>query len=52
MAVHSQELVTVSAPALSVEGLGKKFGDKVAFADVSFEAGRRLDRPRPSHVHP
>jgi ABC-2 type transport system ATP-binding protein len=37
MAVHSQELVTVSAPALSVEGLGKKFGDKVAFADVSFE---------------
>ena len=24
-------------PALSVEGLGKRFGDRVAFDDVSFE---------------
>ena len=39
MAVQSQERAKVSAPALSVEGLGKTFGDKVAFADVSFEIG-------------
>jgi len=28
------------APALRVEGLGKRFGDRVAFDDVSFEIGR------------
>ena len=28
------------APALSVQGLGKRFGDRVAFEDVSFEIGR------------
>ncbi|HEY7223675.1 MAG TPA: ABC transporter ATP-binding protein [Micromonosporaceae bacterium] len=28
------------APALSVQGLGKRFGDRVAFHDVSFEVGR------------
>jgi ABC-2 type transport system ATP-binding protein len=28
------------AAALSVHGLGKRFGDRVAFADVSFEIGR------------
>nr|WP_164520464.1 ABC transporter ATP-binding protein [Specibacter cremeus] len=28
------------APALSVRGLGKQFGDRVAFRDVSFEVGR------------
>jgi ABC-type phosphonate transport system ATPase subunit len=28
------------APALSVQGLGKRFGDRVAFQDVSFEIGR------------
>src|ERR671934_560604 len=28
------------APALSVHGLGKRFGDRVAFADVSFEIAR------------
>ncbi|MGO9159627.1 MAG: hypothetical protein ACLP7J_02785 [Streptosporangiaceae bacterium] len=39
MAVQSQERAKVSAPALTVEGLGKTFGDKVAFADVSFEIG-------------
>src|SRR5690349_18880235 len=27
------------APALSVQGLTKRFGDRVAFADVSFEVG-------------
>ncbi len=27
------------APALSVHGLGKRFGDRVAFEDVSFEIG-------------
>jgi ABC-2 type transport system ATP-binding protein len=27
------------APALRVEGLGKRFGDRVAFDDVSFEVG-------------
>ncbi len=27
-------------PALSVQGLGKRFGDRVAFEDVSFEIGR------------
>jgi ABC-2 type transport system ATP-binding protein len=25
--------------ALSVDGLGKRFGDRVAFQDVSFEVG-------------
>ena len=28
------------APALSVHGLGKRFGDRVAFADLSFEIAR------------
>ena len=27
------------APAISVRGLGKRFGDRVAFEDVSFEIG-------------
>src|SRR5271169_2333684 len=39
MLVQSQERAKVGAAALTVEGLGKKFGDKVAFADVSFEIG-------------
>jgi len=29
--------MSYSGPALSAEGLGKRFGDRVAFADVSFE---------------
>src|SRR3954463_7606583 len=28
------------APALSVDGLSKRFGDRVAFEDVSFDVGR------------
>src|SRR5690349_15763452 len=28
-----------SSPALSVEGLSKRFGDRIAFQDVSFEIG-------------
>jgi ABC-2 type transport system ATP-binding protein len=39
MTVESQERAKVNAPALSVQGLGKTFGRKVAFADVSFEIG-------------
>jgi ABC-2 type transport system ATP-binding protein len=39
MAIQSQERAKVSAAALTVEGLGKTFGSKVAFADVSFEIG-------------
>jgi len=31
---------TSDAPALSVQGLGKAFGDRVAFENVSFEVGR------------
>src|SRR5271169_1014220 len=38
MAVQSQDRKT-DAVAVSVKGLGKTFGDKVAFADVSFEIG-------------
>ncbi len=38
MAVHSQDRKT-DAVAVSVNGLGKTFGGKVAFADVSFEIG-------------
>ena len=38
MAVQSQDRKT-DAVAVSVEGLGKTFGGKVAFADVSFEIG-------------
>jgi ABC-2 type transport system ATP-binding protein len=38
MAVQSQDRKT-DAVAVSVEGLGKTFGDKVAFAGVSFEIG-------------
>jgi ABC-2 type transport system ATP-binding protein len=30
---------TSDGPALSVHGLGKRFGDRVAFEDVSFEVG-------------
>lgn len=37
MTAESKERAKVSAAALSVEGLGKTSGDKVAFADVSFE---------------
>jgi ABC-2 type transport system ATP-binding protein len=29
-----------TGPALAVDGLGKRFGDRVAFQDVSFEVGR------------
>src|SRR5258708_4087258 len=39
MAVESQARAKTGASALSVQGLSKKFGDKVAFADVSFEIG-------------
>jgi ABC-2 type transport system ATP-binding protein len=39
MIVHSQERAKTGTAALSVEGLSKKFGDRVAFADVSFEIG-------------
>ena len=39
MPVQTQDLAKAGATALTVEGLGKKFGDKVAFADVSFEVG-------------
>ena len=28
-----------NAPAISVRGLGKRFGDRVAFDDVSFDVG-------------
>ena len=38
MAIQSQDRKT-DAMAMSVNGLGKTFGDKVAFADVSFEIG-------------
>ena len=38
MAVQNRDRKT-DAVAVSVEGLGKTFGDKVAFADVSFEIG-------------
>jgi ABC-type uncharacterized transport system YnjBCD ATPase subunit len=38
MAVQSQDRRTDAV--VSVGGLGKTFGDKVAFADVSFEIGR------------
>ena len=34
-AVHNQPM----EPALAVESLTKRFGDLVAFADVSFEVG-------------
>jgi ABC-2 type transport system ATP-binding protein len=36
---ESQDLGTDSDVALSVRGLGKRFGDKVAFENVSFEIG-------------
>jgi ABC-2 type transport system ATP-binding protein len=39
MTVKSEERAKASASALSVDGLGKTFGAKVAFADVSFEIG-------------
>src|SRR5947209_13025633 len=31
---------TFDGPALTVAGLGKRFGDRVAFDDVSFEVAR------------
>jgi ABC-2 type transport system ATP-binding protein len=41
--VHSDRLATSDAekrgPALCVDGLGKRFGDRVAFEDVSLEIG-------------
>jgi len=37
MVVESQQQARADTVALSVQGLGKTFGDKVAFADVSFE---------------
>lgn len=41
MATHPRGVRPPSThqPALVVEGLGKSFGDRVAFADVSFEVG-------------
>jgi ABC-2 type transport system ATP-binding protein len=39
MTVDSQDRVKTGAVALSVQGLGKSFGSKVAFSDVSFEIG-------------
>jgi ABC-2 type transport system ATP-binding protein len=39
MTVQNRDRAKVSATALTVEGLGKTFGGKVAFADVSFEIG-------------
>jgi ABC-2 type transport system ATP-binding protein len=39
MAVESPVRAKTGAAALSAQGLSKKFGDKVAFADVSFEIG-------------
>jgi len=33
-------LNVAGAPALTVEHLSKRFGDRVAFEDVSFEVGR------------
>ncbi len=36
----SPAVTDTSAPALSVEHLSKRFGDRVAFEDVSFEVGR------------
>jgi ABC-2 type transport system ATP-binding protein len=40
MALENQEHAKTGTVALSVQGLGKTFGDKVAFADVSFEIGQ------------
>ncbi|MDQ2790214.1 MAG: ATP-binding cassette domain-containing protein, partial [Actinomycetota bacterium] len=37
--VRAASGATGGAPALHVEGLGKRFGDRVAFDDVSFEVG-------------
>jgi ABC-2 type transport system ATP-binding protein len=39
MLVDRQDRVKTGAAALSVQGLGKTFGDKIAFSDVSFEIG-------------
>ena len=36
----SQSGATMGPPALSVRGLGKRFGDRVAFEDLSFEVGQ------------
>jgi len=33
-------MATNSAPAVSVEGLSKRFGERLAFSDVSFEVGQ------------
>jgi ABC-2 type transport system ATP-binding protein len=39
MAVESRDRVQTGSVALSVQGLGKTFGDKIAFSGVSFEIG-------------
>ena len=38
--MESQNGAHSGAPAISVQGLGKRFGDRFAFTDVSFEVGR------------
>jgi len=40
MPVQGKDGIAAGPPVLSVEGLGKKFGAKTAFADVSFEIGQ------------
>jgi len=40
MTVSALPNATAAAPAISVERLGKRFGDRIAFEDVSFEVGR------------
>jgi ABC-2 type transport system ATP-binding protein len=38
--VDSQNGAALSAPAISVQGLGKVFGDRIAFDNVTFEVAR------------
>ena len=38
--MESQNGAHSGAPAISVQGLGKRFGDRFAFTDVSFEVDR------------
>src|SRR5213078_2580617 len=37
---RGDRFVSADAPALAVHGLSKRFGDRVAFEDVSFQIGR------------
>ena len=39
-ATRGQNGAMTGPPALSVRGLGKRFGDRVAFEDLSFEVGQ------------